>query len=80
MDEFTCECACMARPTREMQQLLAAVHGDPDAMNEFVRVFGGVVSPVDLVLPGQRRLDRRGRGLRKTLSLPLRLEAVCQSR
>ena len=30
-----------------MQQLLGAVHGNPDAMNGFVRVISGVVSPAE---------------------------------
>jgi hypothetical protein len=30
-----------------MLQLLAAVHGNQDAMNGFVRVISGVVSPAD---------------------------------
>jgi hypothetical protein len=28
-----------------MQQLLAAIHGDRESMDGFVRVFSGVVSP-----------------------------------
>jgi 2-polyprenyl-6-methoxyphenol hydroxylase-like FAD-dependent oxidoreductase len=47
MYEFTCQFAMLAPPPPEMQQLLAAVHGNQDAMNGFVRVISGVVSPAD---------------------------------
>jgi 2-polyprenyl-6-methoxyphenol hydroxylase-like FAD-dependent oxidoreductase len=47
MYEFTCEFAKLAPPPPEMQQLLAAVHGNQDAMDGFVRVIAGVVSPAE---------------------------------
>ena len=47
MYEFTYQFAQLAPPPPEMQQLLGAVHGNPDAMNGFVRVFSGVVSPAE---------------------------------
>ena len=49
--EFTCQFARLAPPPIEMQQLLAAVHGNQDAMNGFVRVFSGVTSPADFFSP-----------------------------
>jgi 2-polyprenyl-6-methoxyphenol hydroxylase-like FAD-dependent oxidoreductase len=51
MYEFTCQFASMTPPPPEMQQLLAAVHGNRDAMNAFARVFGGIVSPADFFSP-----------------------------
>jgi 2-polyprenyl-6-methoxyphenol hydroxylase-like FAD-dependent oxidoreductase len=45
--EFTCQFAMLAPPAPERQQLLGAVHGNQDAMNGFVRVISGVVSPAD---------------------------------
>ena len=45
--EFTCQFAMLAPPPPEMRQLLGAVHGNPDAMNGFVRVISGVVSPAE---------------------------------
>ena len=49
--EFTCQFARLAPPPIEMQQLLAAVHGNQEAMNGFVRVFSGVTSPADFFSP-----------------------------
>ncbi len=45
--EFTCQFAMLAPPPPDMRQLLGAVHGNPDAMNGFVRVISGVVSPAE---------------------------------
>jgi len=47
MYEFTCELATLAPPPPELQRLLAAVHGNQEAMNEFARVNAGVTSPAD---------------------------------
>jgi 2-polyprenyl-6-methoxyphenol hydroxylase-like FAD-dependent oxidoreductase len=47
MYEFTCQFASMTPPPPEMQQLLAAVHGNQDAMDGFAQVFAGVVSPAE---------------------------------
>jgi 2-polyprenyl-6-methoxyphenol hydroxylase-like FAD-dependent oxidoreductase len=49
--EFTKEFARMAPPPPEMQQLMGAIHGNPEAMNGFVRVFSGVVSPAEFFSP-----------------------------
>lgn len=43
--EFTCKFAMLAPPTLEMQQLLGAVHGNPEAMDGFAQVISGVMSP-----------------------------------
>ena len=45
--EFTCQLATLDPPTPEMQQLLAAMHGNQDAMDGFARVNGGVTSPAE---------------------------------
>ena len=45
--EFTAQLATLEPPPPEMQQLLAAVHGNQQAMDAFVSVVSGAVSPVD---------------------------------
>jgi flavin-dependent dehydrogenase len=45
MYEFTSELATLEPPPPEMQQLLGAVHGNQDAMDDFVSVVAGTVSP-----------------------------------
>ena len=47
MFEFTCQLATLEPPPPEMQQLLAAMHGNQDAMDGFARVNGGVTSPAE---------------------------------
>jgi 2-polyprenyl-6-methoxyphenol hydroxylase-like FAD-dependent oxidoreductase len=49
--EFTCQFARLAPPPPEMQQVLAAVHGNQEAMNGFARVFAGVTSPAEFFSP-----------------------------
>lgn len=44
--ELTCELATLTPPPPEMQQLLGAIHGNREAMNGFVGVMAGSVSPV----------------------------------
>jgi 2-polyprenyl-6-methoxyphenol hydroxylase-like FAD-dependent oxidoreductase len=51
MYEFTAQIASMEPPPPELQQLLAAVHGNQDAMDMFVRVNAGVTSPADFFAP-----------------------------
>jgi len=51
MYEFTCQYARLAPSPPEMQKLFAAVHGNQDAMNGFVRVIAGVISPADFFSP-----------------------------
>jgi flavin-dependent dehydrogenase len=45
--EFTAQLATLELPPPEMQQLLGAVHGRQDAMDGFVSVISGAVSPAD---------------------------------
>jgi 2-polyprenyl-6-methoxyphenol hydroxylase-like FAD-dependent oxidoreductase len=58
MYEFTAQIASMEPPPPEMQQLLAAVHGDQDAMDLFCRVNAGVTSPVELFATASRAAGR----------------------
>ena len=45
--EFTCQLAMLEPPPPEMQQLLAAMHGNQEAMDGFVRTTAGVTSPAE---------------------------------
>jgi 2-polyprenyl-6-methoxyphenol hydroxylase-like FAD-dependent oxidoreductase len=45
--EFTTQFASFTPPSPELQQLHMAINGNQEAMNGFVRVFSGVVSPAD---------------------------------
>ena len=47
MYEFTAEIASMEPPPPELQQILAAAHGNQDAMDGFARVNAGVTSPAE---------------------------------
>ena len=47
MYEFTCSFASFQPPPPEQQQLMAAVHGNQEAMDAFARVFGGMTSPAE---------------------------------
>jgi tetratricopeptide (TPR) repeat protein len=47
MYELTCQLATLEPPPPELQQLLAAVHGNQQAMDEFARVNAGVLSPAE---------------------------------
>jgi 2-polyprenyl-6-methoxyphenol hydroxylase-like FAD-dependent oxidoreductase len=47
MYEFTAQLATLAPPPPELQQLLAAVHGNQEAMDGFAHVVAGVTSPAE---------------------------------
>ncbi len=49
--EFTSQLATLEPPPPEMQQLLGAVHGNQEAMDGFVSVVAGTVSPVEFFSP-----------------------------
>ena len=53
--EFTTQLATLEPPPPEMQQLLGAVHGNQEAMDDFVSVIAGTVSPVEFFDPDQHR-------------------------
>jgi flavin-dependent dehydrogenase len=45
MYDFTCQLALLEPPSSELQQLLGAVHGNQDAMDQFAQVNAGTISP-----------------------------------
>ena len=49
--EFTAELATLEPPPPELQQLLAAIAGNQDAMDGFAQVNGGVTSPAEFFSP-----------------------------
>jgi 2-polyprenyl-6-methoxyphenol hydroxylase-like FAD-dependent oxidoreductase len=49
--EFTTELATLQGPPAEVQQLLGAIHGQQDAMDAFVSVVAGTISPVEFFDP-----------------------------
>jgi flavin-dependent dehydrogenase len=49
--EFTTQLATLEPPPPEMQQLLFSLQGNPDAMDGFVSVVAGTVSPVEFFDP-----------------------------
>jgi 2-polyprenyl-6-methoxyphenol hydroxylase-like FAD-dependent oxidoreductase len=49
--EFTTQLAALEPPPPEMQQLLGAVHGNREAMDAFVSVVAGTVSPAEFFDP-----------------------------
>ena len=51
MYEFTAQFASMTPPPPEQRQLMAAIHGNREAMNGFARVFAGVTSPAEFFSP-----------------------------
>jgi 2-polyprenyl-6-methoxyphenol hydroxylase-like FAD-dependent oxidoreductase len=51
MYEFTCQLATLAPPPPEMQQLFAAIHGNQAAMDGFVRMNAGTISPAAFFAP-----------------------------
>jgi len=51
MYEFTTQMATLEPPPMEMQQLLGAVYGNQDAMDAFVSLVAGTVSPVEFFDP-----------------------------
>jgi 2-polyprenyl-6-methoxyphenol hydroxylase-like FAD-dependent oxidoreductase len=51
MYEFTTQLATLEPPPPEMQQLLGAVHGNQVAMDDFVSVVAGTMSPIEFFDP-----------------------------
>jgi 2-polyprenyl-6-methoxyphenol hydroxylase-like FAD-dependent oxidoreductase len=45
MYDFTCQLATLEPPPPEMEKLLAAVHGNQQAMDDFARMNAGTISP-----------------------------------
>jgi 2-polyprenyl-6-methoxyphenol hydroxylase-like FAD-dependent oxidoreductase len=51
MYEFTCELAALEPPPPEMQRLLAASHGNQQAMDQFARLNAGAMTPAEFFGP-----------------------------
>jgi 2-polyprenyl-6-methoxyphenol hydroxylase-like FAD-dependent oxidoreductase len=51
MYEFTCQLATLEPPPPDMQQILAAAHGNQRAMDDFVRMNAGTISPAEFFAP-----------------------------
>jgi 2-polyprenyl-6-methoxyphenol hydroxylase-like FAD-dependent oxidoreductase len=51
MYEFTTQMATLEPPPPEMQQLLGALHGNQSAMDDFVSVVAGTMSPIEFFDP-----------------------------
>jgi 2-polyprenyl-6-methoxyphenol hydroxylase-like FAD-dependent oxidoreductase len=51
MYEFTCQLATLAPPPPEMQQLFRAISGSQAAMDGFVKMNAGTISPADFLSP-----------------------------
>jgi 2-polyprenyl-6-methoxyphenol hydroxylase-like FAD-dependent oxidoreductase len=52
MYDFTCNLATLEPPPVEVQQLFAAIHGNRTAMDAFVRMNAGTISPAEFFAPG----------------------------
>ena len=50
--EFTTQLATLEPPPPEMQRLLGAAHGNQEAMDAFVSVTAGTLSPLEFLAPG----------------------------
>jgi len=51
MYEFTCQLATLQPPPPETQQLFGAIHGNRQAMDGFVRMNAGTISPAEFFAP-----------------------------
>ena len=49
--DFTTQLATLETPPEPFQQLLGAIHGNPEVMDEFVSLTAGTVSPLDFFDP-----------------------------
>jgi 2-polyprenyl-6-methoxyphenol hydroxylase-like FAD-dependent oxidoreductase len=71
MFDFTCQFASLEEPPpAQMQQLLAAIHGNDEAMSGFVSTVAGVVSPAQFFAPENvaRIMARAGTALRRAVA------------
>jgi 2-polyprenyl-6-methoxyphenol hydroxylase-like FAD-dependent oxidoreductase len=51
MYEFTCQLATLEPPPPEMRQLFGAIHGNQKAMDGFVQMNAGTISPAEFFSP-----------------------------
>ncbi|MBP1647274.1 MAG: oxidoreductase [Bacteroidetes bacterium] len=49
MYQFTCQSATLAPPPPEMQQLLGAIQGNPEAMDAFAQMNTGTITPAEFM-------------------------------
>ena len=57
MFELTCQFANLETPPPpEMQRLLEAIHGNPDASRDFISTLAGVISPAEFF--AEENVDR----------------------
>jgi hypothetical protein len=70
MFEFTCQLAALEPPPPELVQLLGAVHGNQDAMDQFCRVNAGTMSPGEFFAEGNvaKIFEAARRGRNATLA------------
>lgn len=52
MYDFTCQLATLEPPPADLQQLLHAVHGNPEAMDRFAQMNAGTIAPAEFFAPG----------------------------
>jgi 2-polyprenyl-6-methoxyphenol hydroxylase-like FAD-dependent oxidoreductase len=55
MYEFTCQAAALEPPPPDMQQLLGGIYGKQKAMDAFVRMNAGTISPPEFFAPENMR-------------------------
>jgi 2-polyprenyl-6-methoxyphenol hydroxylase-like FAD-dependent oxidoreductase len=58
MYEFTCQLATLAPAAPEMQRLLAGICGNQSAMDAFVQMNAGTISPAEFFSPEQQTTHR----------------------
>jgi 2-polyprenyl-6-methoxyphenol hydroxylase-like FAD-dependent oxidoreductase len=51
MYEFTTQLATLEPPSAEMQQLIGAIYGNEKAMNQFIQMNAGTISPAEFFAP-----------------------------
>jgi 2-polyprenyl-6-methoxyphenol hydroxylase-like FAD-dependent oxidoreductase len=51
MFDFTCQLATLEPPPPELQQLLGAIHGNQAAMDGFMQMNAGTISPAEFFAP-----------------------------
>jgi flavin-dependent dehydrogenase len=68
MYEFTAQLATLEPPPPEVQQLLAALAGNPESMDAFVSVYAGTMSPVEFFDPAH--VERMMNPLRGAAAAP----------
>lgn len=60
MYDFTCQLASLEPPPQALQELLAGIHGNQSAMNQFARMNAGTISPAAFFAPDNVELMTPG--------------------